>query len=92
METLTGEMGERLGFRSKIGYHKNISVKLYKNRLSTYINDNRDCWKTNTFDKTKAKSVWREALTLRDTVSKIEQTQQIYDILTFFLCLCVQHK
>jgi hypothetical protein len=76
MEPIYDEQGHLASVRGKFGYSKDLTLKQWNNRLYVHVNDNSKCWESNTFDKSKSKTIsmkWEDAQTLRTRLAELEQ-------------------
>ncbi|XP_045199196.2 uncharacterized protein LOC123553559 [Mercenaria mercenaria] len=75
MEAKYDQEGFLSKVRGRFGFRKDVALSKWNGNAYVHISDNYNCWETDTFDKTKSKSVtikWKDAIKLKECLGKLE--------------------
>lgn len=93
METKYDQQGFLFKVRGRFGFRKDVALSKWNDNVYVHISDNYNCWETDTFDKTKSKSVtikWKDVKKLRECLDQLEPfASQIEAELVSLFCLVI---
>lgn len=93
MEPTYDNAGFLTQVRGRFGFRKDLSLTKWNDQIYVHIGDNTKCWETNSFDKSKSKTVslkWRDAVNLKARLNELEPyASQIEAELVSFICLII---